>query len=226
MLAWACLSISLTNAFCQASTNNVPDSTNSPALAMVIVYDGSGSMADKVKGANRQLTPKHVIGNNALIAVADKLQEFTETKKTNILAGLVTFRGGKVQTAIPIEVFKADRFKTWAKESKAPNGGTPLGDAIREASKLLKSTNLPIKKHILVITDGENNIGSSPEAVLAEFKQNNDSISVYFVAFDVAAKVFAPVKNLGATVVSASDEIGLRVQLDSIVGKKILLEAE
>jgi hypothetical protein len=46
------------------------------------------------------------------------------------------------------------------------------------------------------------------------------------VAFDVAAKVFDPVKKLGATVVGASDEKQLNTQLEYILQRKILLEEE
>jgi hypothetical protein len=42
----------------------------------------------------------------------------------------------------------------------------------------------------------------------------------------VAAKVFDPVKKLGATVVGAADEKQLNTQLDYILQKKILLEEE
>ena len=52
------------------------------------------------------------------------------------------------------------------------------------------------------------------------------SISTHFVAFDVDAKVFDPVKKLGATVVGASDERQLNTQLEFIFEKKILLEEE
>jgi len=42
----------------------------------------------------------------------------------------------------------------------------------------------------------------------------------------VDAKVFDPIKKLGATVVAASDEKQLDTQLDFIVQRKILLEEE
>ena len=51
-------------------------------------------------------------------------------------------------------------------------------------------------------------------------------MSVHFVAFDTNAKVFDPVKKLGATVVSASDEKQLNTQLEFILQRKILLEEE
>jgi hypothetical protein len=46
------------------------------------------------------------------------------------------------------------------------------------------------------------------------------------VAFDVDAKVFEPVKKLGATVLPASNQQQLNTQLDFIFTKKILLEEE
>jgi hypothetical protein len=57
-------------------------------------------------------------------------------------------------------------------------------------------------------------------------KSRQNLTSVYFVAFDVSAQVFNPVKKFGATVVSAADELGLKTQIDALLGKKILLEAE
>jgi hypothetical protein len=85
-------------------------------------------------------------------------------------------------------------------------------------------------KHILIITDGENTAGPDPASVIpgirrqAQSKQT--SLSFHFVAFDVNAKVFEPVKKLDATVVSAADETQLNNQLNYILQRKILLEDE
>jgi hypothetical protein len=56
--------------------------------------------------------------------------------------------------------------------------------------------------------------------------QKGTGISTHFVAFDVDAKVFAPVKKLDATVVAAADEKQLDTQLQFILQQKILLEEE
>jgi Mg-chelatase subunit ChlD len=160
-----------------------------------------------------------------MVSIADKLQEFCDTRKTNIEAGLVTFSGGKIRTAIPLENFQSAKFKDWARGFNSPDGGTPLGDSIRQASSMLAKSQAP-HKHILVVTDGESNAGARPETVLRQMKAAKEDVAVYFVAFDVAARVFNPVKKEGATVVGAADETLLRVELDTIVGKKILLEAE
>jgi hypothetical protein len=85
-------------------------------------------------------------------------------------------------------------------------------------------------KHILVITDGMNTAGPKPEDVLPQLKQQalqkGTALSTHIVAFDVDAKVFAPVKKLDATVVAAADERQLDTQLQYILQQKILLEEE
>ena len=58
----------------------------------------------------------------------------------------------------------------------------------------------------------------------AQAKQT--SLSVHFVAFDVAASTFDAVKKQGATVVGAEDEKQLNSQLNYILQEKILLEDE
>ena len=108
-------------------------------------------------------------------------------------------------------------------------GNTPLGNALNAAAQAVLSSPLP-RKHVLVITDGISNTGPPPAAVMPRLKQQaekqNSEVSVHFVAFDVDAKVFDPVKKLGVTVVGAANEQQLNSQLEFILKKKILLEEE
>jgi len=196
-----------------------------PALALVILYDGSGSMGDKVPNLNGVPTPKFQLANNAVAAIAQKMENYCTNKKVTIDAGLLYFTQAQVKVGIPFQQFHAKTFENWARNFKSPVGNTPLGEGIKEANKMLAATKA-IKRHILIVTDGESNQGETPQAVLARMKAQNDLTSIYFVAFDVSARVFDPVKRLGATVVSASNELELKTQLDSLLGKKILLEAE
>jgi hypothetical protein len=73
-------------------------------------------------------------------------------------------------------------------------------------------------------------LGPEPDVILARLQREADkkqiSLGVHFVAFDVDGKVFAGVKKLGATVVSAANENQLNSQLEFILENKILLEAE
>jgi hypothetical protein len=81
-----------------------------------------------------------------------------------------------------------------------------------------------------VITDGMNTTGPKPEGVLPGLKRDATrtglDLGVHFIAFDIDAKLFAPLKKQGVTVVSAADERQLTAQLDFILQKKILLEDE
>ncbi|MGD0411315.1 MAG: vWA domain-containing protein [Verrucomicrobiota bacterium] len=196
-----------------------------PALALVILYDGSGSMADRVPNLSGVPTPKYQLANNAVTTIAQKMENYCTNKHVTMDAGLIYFTQATVKVGIPFQQFQARRFEDWARNFKSPAGGTPLGEGIKEANKMLAMSHA-IKKHILIVTDGESNQGETPQAVLARMKSAQDSTSIYFVAFDVSAKVFDPVKKLGATVVSAANEKELKTEIDSLLGKKILLESE
>jgi len=207
------------------AADSAPKSGDIPALALVILYDGSGSMRDKVPNASGALTPKYLLANNAVATIAQKAQDYCAAKHATIDAGLVYFTGAKVKVGIPLQTLDAKTFQSWAHSFNAPDGGTPLGEGIKAANKMLAASKA-LKKHILIVTDGESNQGETPQSALRRMKARQDLTSVYFVAFDVSAKVFNPVKSLGATVVSASNEAELKTQIDSLLGKRILLEAE
>ncbi len=212
----------------QAQTNDSAAQTNNGGIAVSIVYDGSGSMADRVPGADHQLAPKYLIANKAVASIIRQLVAFSQNKQMEIQAGLVYFVGGKIHQAIPLTSLtpaSGASFTDWAGNFKTPAGGTPLGLAIREAQHQLDSSRCH-HKHILVITDGVSNSGIAPDRVVQAIRASPNPSSVYFVAFDITASVFDPVKAQGATVVGASDEAQLNVEINHLLGQKILLEAE
>jgi hypothetical protein len=202
-------------------------------VALAIVYDTSGSMAAQVRDAKGQLAPKYVIANHALEAVAQRLQAFATNAATGaprkVMTGLFVFADQGATPALPFGPFKAAALQAWARDFHTPKGGTPLGNAIRTAAQATLHSNLS-RKHVLILTDGESNIGPAPAAVLPELKRQADQkqtgVSYHFIAFDVNAKVFDGVKKLGATVVGAANETQLNTQLEFILEKKILLEEE
>jgi len=208
-------------------TNDAP-APSAKSIAVSIVYDGSGSMADLVPGGDHQPTPKYLIANKAVNSIVQQMLDYGQAKQVGIQAGLVCFVGNRIQPAIPLAALDATQaaaFAKWTAGFATPEGGTPLGQAIQEAQKQLAKSGAG-HKHILVITDGMSNMGISPERVVHDLRTGENPIPVYFVAFDVAASVFGNVKSEGATVVSASDEGQLNVRINQILGQKILLEAE
>jgi Mg-chelatase subunit ChlD len=201
-------------------------------VALAIVYDTSGSMKETVPDANQGFSPKYVIANRALQAVTRQLQAFRINSSggtRRIDAGLFAFQGDAAREVVKFGPFDPAAFESWAKHFNTPHGNTPLGNAVVTAANAVLKSPLS-RKHVLVITDGLNTAGPPPQAVLPQLKQTAErkgsSFSVHFVAFDVDARQFAPVKRLGATVVGAADEKQLNTQLQFILQQKILLEEE
>ena len=202
-------------------------------VALAIVYDTSGSMKEPVRDRNGKLSPKYVIANRALEAISNRIQAFATNAATGgartIHAGLFVFDGTGAKQAVKFGPFDAAAFQRWAQTFSAPEGGTPLGNALTAAGQTVLNSSLS-RKHVLVITDGINTAGPDPAAAMPRLKglaeQKQSRLAIHFVAFDVNAKVFDGVKRLGATVVGASDEAQLNSQLEFILQKKILLEDE
>jgi hypothetical protein len=202
-------------------------------VALAIVYDTSGSMKDSVRDQNGKMTPKYVIANRALVAIAKQVQTFATNSAggtpRKIEAGVFVFDKNSAREAVKFGPFDEAAIENFANSFSGPSGNTPLGNSLTVASRAVFKSSLT-HKHILVITDGMNTAGPKPEEVLPKLKeqalQKGTGLSTHFVAFDVDAKVFAPVKKLDATVVAAADEKQLDTQLKFILQQKILLEEE
>jgi hypothetical protein len=202
-------------------------------VALAIIYDTSGSMKDPVRDATGRKSPKYVIANRALTAVAKQIQAYTSSSTggapRRLDAGLFVFSGNTAKEAVKFGPFDAAALENFARNFASPNGNTPLGNALNVASRTVLDSPLS-RKHVLIITDGLNTEGPAPDVVMPRVKQQAEqkhaTLSVHFVAFDVAAQQFASVKKLGATVVGAADEKQLNSQLEYIFQRKILLEEE
>ena len=211
----------------------VPPLPAREGLALAIVYDTSGSMADPVANAAGGSEPKYRIARRAADSIFDQLDAYVGGAAPGTVreveAELLVMNTLRARRAISMSPFRSSDFKDRIANLPRPGGGTPLGRAVRMAAEDVLASPLS-RKHVLVVTDGENTEGPAPEAVLGELLEAGGGggmgIQVHFVAFDVAAKVFDPVKNLGATVAGAADEAQLKDQLEYILQKKILLENE
>lgn len=202
-------------------------------VAVAIVYDTSGSMKDPVRDAAGRSSAKYIIANRALLAIAKQIQAFATNSASGaprkVQAGLFVFSGDSARQAVKFGPFDAAALEGFARRFSNPSGNTPLGNALTLAGQAVLESPLT-RKHVLIITDGMNTAGPKPENTLPSLQRKSTdkgtSVSVHFVAFDTDAKTFHPVKKLGATVVSASDEKQLNTQLEFIMQRKILLEEE
>ena len=204
----------------------------SDGVALAIVYDTSGSMKEAVADANGKATPNFVIANRALTAIARQVKHSSTNSDgtpNKIQSGLFVFSGSSAREAIPFGDFDAAKIEAWATSFKNPTGNTPLGNALETAGQAVLKSPMS-RKHVLVITDGQNTTGPQPSAVMPRLQQQAQAkgaaLSVHFVAFDVDAKIFEPIKKLGGTVVGAANEAQLNTQLQYILQRKILLEEE
>ena len=193
-------------------------------IALYIVMDGSGSMADSVADGN-STNPKWVIANNAVIKLGNILDAYLKSNPSKkILTGIVLFKNARI-TVSDFGVVTNNVtgiYQKWVNGYSDPNGGTPIGTAITAAASCFANDNVK-SKHIMVLTDGENNIGYGPYTAVTKL---NNSASVHFIAFDVNSAVFNDVKKLGCIVANASNATELQKRVNTIVKNEILLEKE
>ena len=94
------------------------------------------------------------------------------------------------------------------------------------AKRALDATGLT-RRHLLVVTDGENTDGVAPETrrrAPSASGPDAERPSIYFVAFDIDASRFARVRDAGGLVLAAANAHELNTTLDSLLRGKILIE--
>lgn len=197
--------------------------------AAIILMDTSGSMRDSVTDSDGIRRPKIVIARRAVVSAVERFNDFArKDAERPLLVGVYEFsaRGHSpscrrvLDLAAP-DVAAAER----AVEKMRPEGDTPIGDAMIAAKRDLDATGFT-HRHILVVTDGINNVGYSPGNVASAMARQTerDRVALYFIAFDVGESVFNEVKEAGGLVLGASNAIELNQTLDFILTGKILVE--
>lgn len=201
-----------------------------PGVAAVILIDTSGSMNERVRDSDGTFRPKIDIAQRAALDIVNQFDAYARDHSgQEIQLGIYEFsdRGSPVPTCRPVvKLGQPDpgAARTAILKMKA-SGDTPIGDAMIVAKRTLDAGGLS-KRHILVVTDGENTQGYSPADVTQVItnQSETDRASIYFVAFDVAAAKFNTVKDSGGLVLAASNETELKGTLDYLLTGKILAE--
>jgi hypothetical protein len=196
-------------------------------LAALVLVDVSGSMHDRIKGERRrkieaaQAAATDLVGAFARYAAAHK--------ETPVVVGVFEFSARQgVQAARQVVALGPPDPGAAAVAIRAmkTGGGTPIGDAMVDARLVLDRSGLA-RRHLLVVTDGENTDGLDPAFVAKVLEQQADGLhaSLYFVAFDVDAEAFAGVKNAGGLLLSAKSGPELAATFDELLSDRILVEA-
>jgi Mg-chelatase subunit ChlD len=190
--------------------------------AIAILIDTSGSMRDVAPGDSR---PKYVVAQQALQAMLDATDAFIARRPDfPIKIGIYTF-SSYVRVLRPIAPYDRGAIRDVLARLPPAGGGTAIGDAMREARPALYRAGV-FRKYILVLTDGENTTGRSPDEVAREiWRKSEGAVQIYFVAFDTNPEVFGFLKETGGDVIGAGTGDELRLALDGIYQGKILAEA-
>jgi Mg-chelatase subunit ChlD len=198
-------------------------------IGVALLMDTSGSMDEKVRDQNGQAVPKIQISRRSTMNLLRQIDRFAQSHKDRVIqVGVYEFSARNDQPLCRV-VIPLGPLNLPAAESRVqamyPEGGTPIGDAIITAKHDLDLTGLS-HRHILVVTDGENNQGYSPGDVanVISRQPEEDRASLYFIAFDVAAEKFKAVRDAGGLVLPAADEPELQQTLDYVLTGKILAE--
>jgi Mg-chelatase subunit ChlD len=189
---------------------------------VVIVLDNSGSMEGPAAG---DAEPKYRVARRSLqemLAVTDSFSALNPELPVKV--GLFWF-SGNVRRVLPIEPYNPARVTEALSQIPEPNGSTAIGTAMHAAREELYRSGT-FRKHMVVITDGENTDGPSPSSVGREiFRYSEGSVQLHFVAFDTDPGKFGFLSEVDGTLLAASNADLLRSGLDELYRTGILAES-
>jgi Mg-chelatase subunit ChlD len=190
--------------------------------AVAILIDTSGSMRDDVPGDTR---PKSTVAQEAVKEMLAATDAFVAKRPDfPVKVGIYSF-SSHVRTLLPMAAYDRDAIREALEGLPKPGGGTAIGEALRHARPELYRSGV-FRKYLLVVTDGENTSGRSPDRVAREiWRKSEGAVNTYFVAFDISPEKFAFLKEVGGDVIGAGTGAELHRALDGIYQGRILAEA-
>ncbi len=198
-------------------------------LAAAIAIDVSGSMDDRVTGEDGRRARKIDVARRAARELVAQFATYaSEHRGEPVSLGIFEFsrRDNQPDCRPIIPMGPPDLAQADAALSRLdPEGGTPIGQAMVTAKLALDASGLS-RRHLLIVSDGENTDGFKPEDVAAAIAKRPDpeKPSIYFVAFDIEARRFNGVRDAGGQVLSAANARELNDTLDMLLQGNILLE--
>jgi Mg-chelatase subunit ChlD len=190
--------------------------------AIAILLDTSKSMREEAPGDGR---PKADVAREALEAMFDATESLIAKRPDfAVKVGIYSF-SSHARTVLPMQRFDRAAIRDALARVPRPGGGTAIGEAMLTARPDLYRAGV-FRKYLLVVTDGENTTGRSPDQVASEiFQKSEQGVAIYFVAFDTNADRFGFLKQVRGDVIGAGNGPELRKALDEIYQDRILAEA-
>ena len=179
-------------------------------------------MRDEATGDSR---PKAVVAREALEAMFAATEALVAKRPDfAVKVGIYSF-SSDASTVLPIQAFDRAAIRDALARLPRPGGGTAIGEAMRTARPDLYRAGV-FRKYLLVVTDGENTSGRSPDEVAREiFQKSEHGVQIYFVAFDTSADRFGFLQDVQGEVIGAGNGTELKKALDGIYQGRILAEA-
>jgi Mg-chelatase subunit ChlD len=193
-------------------------------IAAVVLMDVSRSMDERLPDGERKIS----VARRATVELVRQFHSYAAAHPEEpVLLGLFEFSanaGASTREIVPLSRPDVAAAEAAVSRMRA-DGGTPIGEAMVAGKLALDRAGLS-RRHLLVVTDGENTDGVPPEAVMAALGRRPEAerASVYFVAFDIAASRFNAVRETGGLVLEAANAIELTQTLDTLLTGKILVE--
>jgi Mg-chelatase subunit ChlD len=190
--------------------------------AVAILIDTSRSMREEAPGDSR---PKAAVAREALEAMFDATESLIAKRPDfAVKVGIYSF-SSEARTVLPMQPFDRAVVRDALAQVPRPGGGTAIGEAMLTARPDLYRAGV-FRKYLLVVTDGENTSGRSPDQVAREiFQKSEQGVAIYFVAFDTSADRFAFLKQVRGDAIGAGSGPELKKALDEIYQGRILAEA-
>src|SRR5262245_20753836 len=196
-------------------------------IAAILMIDASGSMAESVE-TKAGPRPKIDVAREAALVLVRRFDEYARSHPDEqVVVGVMQFTArqrSNDRARLTLSAPDPDRARLHLQRI-VTGGGTPFGDAIVAGKHGLDLSGMS-RRHLIVVTDGENTDGYEPEDVLKALsgRPESERPSVYFVAFDIAASRFDAVRDAGGLVLAAANGDELDSTLNSLLSGKILVE--
>jgi len=196
-------------------------------IAAILMIDASGSMNESVQ-TQAGPRPKIDVARDAALVLVRRFDDYGKSHPDEpVVVGVMQFTARQSSNdwaLLPLSPPDPDRARLHLQRIET-GGGTPIGDAIVAGKHGLDLSGMS-RRHLIVVTDGENTDGYEPEDVLKALVRRPEAErpSVYFVAFDIAASRFDAVRGAGGLVLAAANGEELDSTLNSLLSGKILVE--
>lgn len=200
-----------------------PESTG---IAVAILIDNSGSMNEPTPGEPE--LPKSTVAKTAVAAMLDETEQFVHTHRDlPVRIAILRFSGqDEVVTVLPMAPFDREAIRSALDRMPHPRDGTAIGAALQAGCTEVMHAGV-FRKHLVVVTDGENTDGPPPEAVGPDiWRKSHGGVHLHFVAFDTDSSRFGFLKDIHGSLLAAGDGATLRAALDQIYQQRILAESE